>query len=157
MPDHTILISTHLHKENLMCWGIGYHLAMVPMGLPDLGVINDGTSCGKERVCFNRNCVNSSILNFDCFPEKCNRRGVCNSNRNCHCMYGWAPPLCEEVGYGGSIDSGPPGPLRKNMPISLQVVILILMRLIFLIISVIVVFYRKNHRNLIQRERNTTL
>ncbi|XP_027394037.1 disintegrin and metalloproteinase domain-containing protein 30-like [Bos indicus x Bos taurus] len=157
MPDHTILISTHLHKENLMCWGIGYHLAMVPMGLRDLGVINDGTSCGKERVCFNRNCVNSSILNFDCFPEKCNRRGVCNSNRNCHCMYGWAPPLCEEVGYGGSIDSGPPGPLRKNMPISLQVVILILMRLIFLIISVIVVFYRKNHRNLIQRERNTTL
>ncbi|XDC49551.1 hypothetical protein R6Z07M_000733 [Ovis aries] len=143
MPDHTILISTHLHEENLMCWGIGYHLAMVPMGLPDLGMINDGTSCGKERVCFNRKCVNSSVLNFDCFPEKCNHRGVCNSNRNCHCLYGWAPPLCEEVGYGGSIDSGPPGPLRKNMPISLQVVILILMRLIFLIISVIVVFYRK--------------
>ncbi|XP_061265034.1 disintegrin and metalloproteinase domain-containing protein 30-like [Bos javanicus] len=143
MPDHTILISTHLHKENLMCWGIGYHLAMVPMGLPDLGVINDGTSCGKERVCFNRYCVNSSVLKFDCFPEKCNRRGVCNNNKNCHCMYGWAPPLCEEVGYGGSIDSGPPGPLRKEVSASLQVVILIFMRLFFLIISVIVVFYRK--------------
>ncbi|KAM9106711.1 disintegrin and metalloproteinase domain-containing protein 30 [Megaptera novaeangliae] len=143
MPDHTILISTHLHEENLMCWGIGYHLAMVPMGLPDLGVISDGTSCGKERICFNRNCVNSSVLNFDCLPEKCNRRGVCNSNKNCHCMYGWAPPFCEEVGYGGSIDSGPPGPLKREVPASLQVVSLMLMRLIFLIISVIVVLFRK--------------
>lgn len=90
MPD-PILISTHLHEENLMCWGIvGYHLAMVPMGLPDLGMINDGTSCGKERVCLIEKCVNSSVLNFDCFPEKCNHRGVCNSSRNCHCLYGWA-------------------------------------------------------------------
>lgn len=52
MQDHTILISTHLPEENLMCCGIGYHLAMVPMGLSDMGVISDGTSCGKERICF---------------------------------------------------------------------------------------------------------
>lgn len=32
---------------------------------------------------------------------------VCNSNRNCHCDDGWAPPLCEQQGYGGSVDSGP--------------------------------------------------
>ncbi|XP_057559969.1 disintegrin and metalloproteinase domain-containing protein 30-like [Hippopotamus amphibius kiboko] len=143
MPDHTILIATHLREENLMCWGIGYHLAMVPMGLPDLGVIHDGTSCGKERICFNRNCVNSSVLNFDCFSQKCNRRGVCNNNKNCHCMYGWAPPFCEEMGYGGSIDSGSPGPLKEEVPASLQVVSLMSMRLIFLIISMIVVFFRK--------------
>ncbi|KAB1275040.1 Disintegrin and metalloproteinase domain-containing protein 30 [Camelus dromedarius] len=40
MPDHTLLISTHLQEENLMCWGIGYHLSMVAMGIPDLGVEN---------------------------------------------------------------------------------------------------------------------
>ncbi|XP_054310435.1 disintegrin and metalloproteinase domain-containing protein 30 isoform X2 [Pongo pygmaeus] len=129
--------------ENLMCWGTGYHLSMKPMGIPDLGMINDGTSCGEDRVCFNKNCVNSSVLKFDCLPEKCNTRGVCNNRKNCHCMYGWAPPFCEEVGYGGSIDSGPPGLLRGAIPLSIRVVSIIMFRLILLILSVVFVFFRQ--------------
>ncbi|XP_054420759.1 disintegrin and metalloproteinase domain-containing protein 30 [Pteronotus mesoamericanus] len=143
MPDYTNVISTHLGDKNLKCWGIGYHQSLVPMGIPDVGAVNDGTSCGTNRICVNTTCMDSSILNFDCLPQKCNHRGFCNNNKNCHCMYGWAPPLCEEAGYGGSVDSGPPGMLNVGVPDSVQITFLILLRLILLLITVIIVFFRQ--------------
>ncbi|KAM6217137.1 disintegrin and metalloproteinase domain-containing protein 30-like [Rhynchocyon petersi] len=140
MPDHTLIISTHLERENIMCWGTGYHPGMQALGIPDLGVIHDGTSCGPNEFCFRRRCVNISVLQYDCLPEKCNKRGVCNNKKNCHCMYGWSPPFCEEEGYGGSIDSGPPGPAIPQIPFLFRVVLLVLSRLILLFISAIAVF-----------------
>ncbi|TNM89852.1 hypothetical protein fugu_004086 [Takifugu bimaculatus] len=59
-------------------------------------------------VCVNFECRSADILNYDCDVEKkCHGHGVCNSNKNCHCDDGWAPPFCELQGYGGSVDSGP--------------------------------------------------
>lgn len=59
-------------------------------------------------ICRNFACVNVSVLNYDCdIQQKCHGHGVCNSNKNCHCDNGWAPPNCETKGYGGSVDSGP--------------------------------------------------
>ncbi|XP_006748520.1 disintegrin and metalloproteinase domain-containing protein 30 [Leptonychotes weddellii] len=142
MPEHSILISTHLREENLMCWGIGYHTSLTPSGIPDVGEIFDGTPCGFEQLCINRTCVHTSVLKPDCFPKKCNNRGICNNKKNCHCGYGWAPPFCEEQGYGGSIDSGPTKELKEEVPAPVQVLSIMLMRLIFLIISVIAVFFR---------------
>lgn len=143
MPDHSSIISTYLQDENLNCWGLGYRLSLIPMGIPDLGVVYDGTSCGKDRICVNTTCFNISILQFDCVPEKCNKRGYCNNNRNCHCMYGWAPPLCEEQGYGGSIDSGPPGEMPEEMPTAVQVVALMFSRIALFVLSVVIVFFRR--------------
>ncbi|XP_059579173.1 disintegrin and metalloproteinase domain-containing protein 30-like [Alligator mississippiensis] len=59
-------------------------------------------------MCINRTCVSTNILEYYCRDEKCNGQGICNSNGNCHCDFGWAPPYCTEKGSGGSLDSGPP-------------------------------------------------
>lgn len=40
-------------------------------------------------------------------PQNCNGNGVCNSRGHCHCFLGYAPPLCDYPGTGGSEDSGP--------------------------------------------------
>ncbi|XP_068999791.1 disintegrin and metalloproteinase domain-containing protein 9-like isoform X2 [Embiotoca jacksoni] len=60
------------------CYGVDF---MLGSDVPDPGMVNEGTKCGDNKVC--------------------------NSNKNCHCEDGWAPPLCEVSGYGGSVDSGP--------------------------------------------------
>ncbi|XP_004689535.1 PREDICTED: disintegrin and metalloproteinase domain-containing protein 30, partial [Condylura cristata] len=148
LPDHYTVISTHLGEENLECWGVGYHLSMAPMGIPDVGVISDGTSCGMNRVCMNRTCVErQAALQSDCLPEQCNYRGVCNNRKHCHCMYGWAPPFCEVAGFGGSVDSGPAGTEQEKVPFSVYVAALLFSRLALFVISVIIVFFKNTIKN----------
>ncbi|XP_028269905.1 disintegrin and metalloproteinase domain-containing protein 9 isoform X2 [Parambassis ranga] len=87
------------------CYGVDF---MLGSDVPDPGMVNEGTKCGDNKVCLNFECRSADILNYDCdVGKKCHGRGVCNSNRNCHCEDGWAPPSCELRGYGGSVDSGP--------------------------------------------------
>ncbi|XP_041088202.1 disintegrin and metalloproteinase domain-containing protein 9-like isoform X2 [Polyodon spathula] len=90
---------------NTKCWGVDFLLGS---DVPDPGMVNEGTRCEEGKVCLNYQCVDASILKYDCDMEKkCHAHGVCNSNKNCHCEAGWAPPFCESKGYGGSVDSGP--------------------------------------------------
>lgn len=87
------------------CWGVDFQLGS---DVPDPGMVNEGTRCDVGKICRNFQCVNASVLNYDCdIQKKCHGHGVCNSNKNCHCDNGWAPPNCESKGYGGSVDSGP--------------------------------------------------
>uniref|UniRef100_A0A4W4FJ01 ADAM metallopeptidase domain 9 n=1 Tax=Electrophorus electricus TaxID=8005 RepID=A0A4W4FJ01_ELEEL len=88
-----------------ICWGVDFLLGS---DVPDPGMVNEGTKCGENKVCLNYECRSADVLNYDCeVKKKCHGHGVCNSNKNCHCENGWAPPFCEAVGYGGSMDSGP--------------------------------------------------
>ncbi|XP_058117441.1 disintegrin and metalloproteinase domain-containing protein 12-like [Anopheles ziemanni] len=78
------------------------------------GLVPDGTKCGTGRMCFRQQCVAVSRLQEerdigDECPGDCAGNGVCNSEGNCHCHPGFAPPFCDRPGDGGSIDSGPVG------------------------------------------------
>ncbi|XP_021519007.1 disintegrin and metalloproteinase domain-containing protein 24-like, partial [Meriones unguiculatus] len=106
--NHYTAHSTHFN--NVTCWGTDYHLGM---NIPDLGDIKDGTHCGPEHVCINRECV-KTIWTSNCSPQTCNLQGVCNNKHHCHCNDGWSPPHCQVKGTGGSIDSGSPGDKKKE-------------------------------------------
>ncbi|KAL4640217.1 disintegrin and metalloproteinase domain-containing protein 33-like [Arapaima gigas] len=78
-----------------------------PGDLPDPGLVMAGTKCGEGKVCRNRRCQNASFTELESCVARCHGHGVCNSNQNCHCDLGWAPPFCKKAGLGGSVDSGP--------------------------------------------------
>ncbi|XP_005084365.1 disintegrin and metalloproteinase domain-containing protein 30 [Mesocricetus auratus] len=143
VPEHSVIIVTHLKRDNIICWGTGYHDFMKAHNIPDIGRINDGSFCTHKQVCMNKTCVDSDTLKFDCLPAKCKGRGACNNRKNCHCVYGWEPPFCEEVGFGGSIDSGPPGPRTEEPepPPSFPVLYMMIMRIALFAISVIIVYF----------------
>ncbi|XP_065439776.1 disintegrin and metalloproteinase domain-containing protein 21-like [Chrysemys picta bellii] len=91
--------------DDILCWGTEFHAGR---DMVDVGSVRDGTPCGDNKICINRTCVNIKILDYDCNYTKCSNRGLCNSKKNCHCDFGWAPPDCKLKGFGGSVDSGPP-------------------------------------------------
>ncbi|XP_028359095.2 disintegrin and metalloproteinase domain-containing protein 20-like [Phyllostomus discolor] len=92
--------------QGSLCFGVDLHIGTYTT---DVGHVRPGTPCGGGYYCNNSVC-NASVadMNYDCEPNKCNYRGVCNSKRNCHCHIGWEPPRCINKGAGGSLDSGPP-------------------------------------------------
>lgn len=89
-----------------LCFGVDLHRGTETN---DVGYVRTGTLCRPQVFCSNTYCNGTlTDLRYDCIPEKCNYRGICNNRRNCHCHIGWDPPYCIQVGIGGSVDSGPP-------------------------------------------------
>ncbi|XP_005088732.2 disintegrin and metalloproteinase domain-containing protein 21-like [Mesocricetus auratus] len=87
------------------CFGVDEHRSTETT---DVGRVRLGTRCTNTNFCDHGACNGSlTDLNYDCTPQKCNFRGVCNNLRNCHCHVGWDPPNCIGYGPGGSLDSGP--------------------------------------------------
>ncbi|XP_034376430.1 disintegrin and metalloproteinase domain-containing protein 24-like [Arvicanthis niloticus] len=103
LESHHTVHWTHFNYS--YCWSTDYHIGMK---IADLGDVKDGTNCGPQRVCIGRKCVDKPSWKSNCSPQTCNMKGVCNNKQHCHCDYGWSPPTCQEIGTGGSIDSGSP-------------------------------------------------
>ncbi|KAJ8014025.1 hypothetical protein DPEC_G00035960 [Dallia pectoralis] len=61
----------------------------------DLGKVPTGTKCGNNMVCFDERCQDIKVYGPKDCAAKCNNRGVCNHERQCHCDPGWAPPYCD--------------------------------------------------------------
>ncbi|XP_054699904.1 disintegrin and metalloproteinase domain-containing protein 9-like [Grus americana] len=110
LEDHTTIIQTPV--GDTWCWGTDYHLGVDVL---DAGVIKDGTQCGEKKICINQTCVpEEKYLTSSCSAKRtCRGKGVCNTRGNCHCDKGWAPPDCQFIGFGGSVDSGP-APVTKE-------------------------------------------
>ncbi|XP_058535555.1 disintegrin and metalloproteinase domain-containing protein 33 isoform X1 [Ochotona princeps] len=108
LPPHTVPVDSTVHLEGgeVACRGLFPPPDAQPQ-LLDLGLVEAGTQCGPGMVCQDRSCQNVSFPELQRCAAACHHRGVCNSNGNCHCSPGWAPPFCDKPGLGGSVDSGP--------------------------------------------------
>nr|XP_026498729.1 disintegrin and metalloproteinase domain-containing protein 22 [Vanessa tameamea] len=118
--------------------------AMIDLGLSEVdpGMVPDGAKCGEDKMCLNQKCVPvagvveviSQKQNSVC-PSNCSGHGVCNSEGNCHCEPGFAPPLCALPGPGGSIDSGPAtdSSIQRNFMVAMYVIFLCIVPAILLI------------------------
>ncbi|KAJ8264317.1 hypothetical protein GJAV_G00147740 [Gymnothorax javanicus] len=64
-------------------------------GREDVGMVPTGTKCGHGKVCYDNACHDIKIYGGDDCSAKCNKHGVCNHERQCHCDPGWDPPYCD--------------------------------------------------------------
>uniref|UniRef100_A0A8C5GWJ4 Disintegrin and metalloproteinase domain-containing protein 12-like n=1 Tax=Gouania willdenowi TaxID=441366 RepID=A0A8C5GWJ4_GOUWI len=89
---NAVSIETNIPQQEggrILCRGTHVYLGD---DMPDPGLVLAGTRCDDGMVCLNRQCQNVTIFGvYEC-SGKCNRRGVCNNKKNCHCEANWAPP-----------------------------------------------------------------
>ncbi|XP_047626193.1 disintegrin and metalloproteinase domain-containing protein 32 [Phacochoerus africanus] len=80
--------------RNVVCITIHYTLAK---GLEDPMIVKNGSVCDDERICVNRECVESRIYTerSHICSLKCSGHGVCTSQLTCHCSPGYHPPNCQ--------------------------------------------------------------
>lgn len=124
----------HFNHSDLVCRGTFFHLGD---DVSDPATVAQGTACGPGKACLDQKCQDVSVFGVDECRRKCNGHGVCNSNKNCHCEVGWAPPDCRYSGHGGSVDSGPARAARESDPVrvALLVTFLFILPLVLLFLA----------------------
>ncbi|XP_052434797.1 disintegrin and metalloproteinase domain-containing protein 12-like isoform X7 [Carassius gibelio] len=119
-----ILITTvKLNQSDFTCRGAYFNLGD---DVSDPAMVSQGTACGPNKACVDQKCRDVSMFGVEECRRKCNGHGVCNSNKNCHCDEGWAPPDCRYSGTGGSVDSGPAREPRDSDPARVALLVIFL-------------------------------
>ncbi|XP_029957734.1 disintegrin and metalloproteinase domain-containing protein 15 isoform X2 [Salarias fasciatus] len=119
-----ILTTTvRFNHSDLVCRGTFFHLGD---DVSDPATVAQGTACGPGKACLNQKCQDVSVFGVDECRKNCHGHGVCNSNKNCHCELGWAPPDCRFSGHGGSVDSGPARAAHESDPVRVALLVIFL-------------------------------
>ncbi|XP_055969679.1 disintegrin and metalloproteinase domain-containing protein 20-like [Sorex fumeus] len=107
LPEHVGFHQSLVREDTTsLCFGLDEHRATVTA---DVGQVRNGAPCSRGKFCINNKCDGViRELTYDCTPEKCNHRGICNNHKSCHCRAGWKPPKCTVPGSGGSKEGGQP-------------------------------------------------
>ncbi|XP_063257300.1 disintegrin and metalloproteinase domain-containing protein 33-like isoform X3 [Prinia subflava] len=79
---------------------------------------------------------------------KCGDGMVCNSNKNCHCDPGWAPPFCEKPGLGGSVDSGP---VQSHTHESILIALLVIFLFLLPALTLSIYYWYRRENSLLHR------
>ncbi|XP_041435269.1 disintegrin and metalloproteinase domain-containing protein 19 isoform X2 [Xenopus laevis] len=140
--ENTIIINGHKMK----CQGVHVYSMQEEEGDP--GLVMTGTKCGDGMVCRDRRCQNSSFFELHQCVSKCNGHGVCNSNRNCHCDSGWAPPYCDQPGAGGSQDSGP---APSGIPVGVTIFLASLFLVLLLALAFLMFYWHRKPASLLNK------
>nr|XP_033496697.1 disintegrin and metalloproteinase domain-containing protein 15 isoform X2 [Epinephelus lanceolatus] len=129
-----ILTTTvRFNHSDLVCRGTYFHLGD---DVSDPATVAQGTACSPGKACLNQKCQDVSVFGVDECRSKCNGHGVCNSNKNCHCNVGWAPPDCRYSGHGGSVDSGPARAAESDpVRVALLVIFLFILPVVLLFLA----------------------
>lgn len=117
------ILTVRFNNSDLVCRGTFFHL---DDDVSDPATVAQGTACGPGKACLNQKCQDASVFGVDGCRRKCSGHGVCNSNKNCHCDVGWAPPDCRYSGHGGSVDSGPARAAAESDPVRVALLIIFL-------------------------------
>ncbi|XP_073782181.1 disintegrin and metalloproteinase domain-containing protein 15 isoform X5 [Danio rerio] len=112
-----------LNQSDFTCRGTYFNLGD---DVSDPAMVLQGTACGPNKACVDQKCRDVSMFGVDECRSKCHGHGVCNSNKNCHCDEGWAPPDCRYSGNGGSVDSGPAQEPRDSDPARVALLVIFL-------------------------------
>ncbi|XP_042345655.1 LOW QUALITY PROTEIN: disintegrin and metalloproteinase domain-containing protein 15 [Plectropomus leopardus] len=135
-----ILTTTvRFNHSDLVCRGTFFHLGD---DVSDPATVAQGTACSPGKACLNQKCQDVSVFGVDECRSKCNGHGVCNSNQNCHCEVGWAPPDCRYSGHGGSVDSGPARATGESDPVRVALLVIFLFILPVVLLFLILRFPR---------------